>query len=73
MLFAGDCLGLTITLDPMRDRAQPFKMDFNVDYRRMARADSLFKWKDGAIRGRRPLTLEGPASGRSAAYGHGYR
>ena len=57
----------------MTDRAQPFKMDFNVDYRTVARGDGLFKWKDGAIRAHRPLILEGLAAARIAAYGHGFR
>ena len=57
----------------MTDRAQPFKMDFNVDYRTVAWGDGLFKCKDGAIRAHRPLILEGLAAARIAAYGHGFR
>ena len=40
-------------------RAQPIGMHFNVEYRRVGRADSLFNRKDGAICARRPLNLEG--------------
>lgn len=73
MLFPGDCLRFTITLDPMTDRAQPFKMDFNVDYRTVAWADSLFKCKNGVIRAHQHLIPEGHASSRSAAFGRGFR